>query len=93
MKQVGRYAVVGFELAGSIGVGFFGGRWLDAHFGTHLFVWIGLVVGTFAGFRTLFVTARDAQKALDAEDAADEAAGRGKGSAPQEEEEDDDRPN
>jgi F0F1-type ATP synthase assembly protein I len=70
VKQLARATVVGFELATAIVVGFFGGRWLDRHLGTHFLVWVGLLLGVFAGFRTLFVTAREAARALDEEDNA-----------------------
>jgi len=68
VKQFGRYAAVGFEFFALIAAGFLGGRFLDARFGTAYLVWIGLLVGTFAGFRTLFRMAQLEQRALEKED-------------------------
>ena len=58
-SSFGRYGVIGFEFAGSIGVGFFVGRAVDAHFhtgGTAL--WIGFFLGVLAGFALLVQAAR-----------------------------------
>ena len=69
-SSFGRYGVIGFEFAGSIGVGFFVGRAVDAHFhtgGTAL--WIGFFLGVLAGFALLVQAARG----LENEAAKDEA--------------------
>ncbi|WP_394825071.1 AtpZ/AtpI family protein [Pendulispora albinea] len=68
VKQLGRFAVVGFEFAALIVAGFFVGRFLDHRFGTGYLTWVGLALGTFAGFRSLFVMARLEQRALEKED-------------------------
>jgi len=59
LKLAARFASVGFELAMAIVVGFFGGRWLDGVFETKpVLGYLGLLLGIFAGFRSLFVLAK-----------------------------------
>jgi len=54
-KGVGSYATVGLELALSVLVGLFGGRWLDQKLGTHGWLTvIGLGFGIAAGFRSVY---------------------------------------
>jgi ATP synthase protein I len=66
LKLAARFASAGLELAISIVVGYFGGRFLDRHLGTGPFLeYAGLLLGIFAGFRTLFRLARTAQQAAD----------------------------
>jgi len=56
-------ASVGIELALSIVIGLLGGQWLDGKLGTKPWLMIvGLVLGSFAGFRSLIRTARKAQR-------------------------------
>ncbi len=69
MAKFGRYAVAGFELAALIVVGFFVGQFLDRHFATHVLSWVGLLVGTVGGFRSLFRLAQLEARALEKEDA------------------------
>jgi F0F1-type ATP synthase assembly protein I len=66
LQSLGRVATIGIEMAVSIAVGFFGGRWLDAQLGTEpWFKWVGFAAGLFAGFRSLFRLARKMRKELD----------------------------
>jgi F0F1-type ATP synthase assembly protein I len=54
MKTAGRVGAVGIEMAVAICIGFFGGRWLDGHFGTApILQYVGLVLGIAAAFRGL----------------------------------------
>jgi len=64
LQLAARFATAGLELALAIVVGYFGGRWLDARFGTTPYLtYFGLLLGIFAGFRNLFMLARGAQAA------------------------------
>jgi F0F1-type ATP synthase assembly protein I len=68
-KEYGRYGSVGLELILSMAVGYFLGRWIDRRF-FHEAGWatgIGALLGVYAGFRTLFRTAKRMQQ--DVEDA------------------------
>ncbi len=53
-----------------MGIGFFGGRWLDQRFGGGhgYFVVGGVVFGLIAGFRNLFRAAKNMQKDLEREE-------------------------
>jgi F0F1-type ATP synthase assembly protein I len=54
-------ASVGIELSLSTVIGALGGRWLDGKLGTTPWLMIsGLILGVFAGFRSLIRTARRA---------------------------------
>ena len=60
--RAARLASVGIELSVSTVVGLLGGRWLDRKFGTDPYLsLVGLLIGVFAGFRSLIRTARKAQ--------------------------------
>lgn len=71
MKALGRYGSVGFELLASMGVGYYGGRWLDGHFGTTYLKWIGFVVGVYTGFKALFRLSKQMQKDIEQQEALD----------------------
>jgi F0F1-type ATP synthase assembly protein I len=59
-------ASVGIELAISTVIGLLGGRWIDGKLGTEPYLMIvGLVIGVTAGFRSLFLAARKANRATD----------------------------
>ncbi len=59
MKLIGRFSSIGIEMVVAICIGFFGGRWLDVHFGTNPYLmYIGLVFGILTGFRGLVRIAR-----------------------------------
>ncbi len=69
LKGLGDYGTVGLELVISILVGFLGGRWLDGKLGTHGWLTlIGLLLGTVAGFRSLYRAAVKMRKETEAED-------------------------
>jgi ATP synthase protein I len=69
LKGLGDFGTVGLELVISILAGFFGGRWLDGKLGTHgWFALIGFVLGTIAGFRSLYRAAVKMRKETEAED-------------------------
>ena len=57
---------VGLEISIAIGIGYFGGRYLDGKFGTAPWLaWIGFAAGIGAGIKALIRVARDYQKSLD----------------------------
>ena len=63
LQLAARFASAGLELAIAIVVGYFGGRLLDGWLGTAPYLaYVGLVLGIVAGFRNLFLLARDSQK-------------------------------
>lgn len=87
MKAFGRYGSVGFELVGSMGVGYYLGHWLDGKLGTHWIAAVGFALGVYTGFRALWKTAQRMQKDIE----NDEALERGEDPwAPKEKDEDDD---
>ena len=62
LKLAARFASVGFELATAVVVGYFGGRYADEKLGTEPWIQvIGLLLGVFAGFWSLFKLARASQ--------------------------------
>ncbi len=65
MKSFGRYGSLGFELLGSIAVGYYGGGWLDRRFGTHWIAFAGFLLGCYAGFRALFKAAKTMQRDIE----------------------------
>ena len=69
MRAFGRYGSVGFELIASMGVGYYGGHWLDGKFGTHWIAAVGFLLGVYTGFRALFRTAKMMQKDAEREEA------------------------
>jgi F0F1-type ATP synthase assembly protein I len=91
MKAFGRYGSVGFELVGSMAVGYYLGHWLDGKFGTHWIAAVGFLLGVYTGFRALFRTAQRMQKDIENE----EALARGEdpwAAKEKDEDEDDDAP-
>jgi ATP synthase protein I len=60
LRAFARVGAVGIELALSTVAGLLGGHWLDAKFSTEP-VWtvIGVILGVIAGFRSLYLTARN----------------------------------
>ena len=78
-KQYGRYGSVGIELILSMAIGYYGGRWLDTKLGAHGWLtWVGFAVGVYAGFRSLFLTAKKMQRDIEAEERAERTAASGK---------------
>ncbi|MEM1029989.1 MAG: AtpZ/AtpI family protein [Myxococcota bacterium] len=55
LKASGALPTLGLDIVLSLGVGFFGGRWLDGRFGTEpWFAMLGLVFGLGAAGRFVF---------------------------------------
>jgi hypothetical protein len=68
MKSLGRYGGVGLELLLSMAVGYCIGHWLDQKFETGWIGGVGFLLGCYAGFRTLFRTARQMQRDIEREE-------------------------
>jgi F0F1-type ATP synthase assembly protein I len=82
LKGLGDYGTVGLDLVLSILLGFFGGRWLDEKLGTHGWLTvIGFVLGTIAGFRSLYRAAVKMRKETEADDERERGAKRDAGDA------------
>jgi F0F1-type ATP synthase assembly protein I len=65
LKSYGRYGSVGLELLLSIAVGYYLGHWLDGKLGTRWIAIVGFLIGCYAGFRTLFRTAKQMQRDIE----------------------------
>ncbi len=59
-----RYATIGLELALSALFGLFVGRWLDRRWGTDWISMVGLGLGVAAGYRSLWLTMKKANREL-----------------------------
>jgi len=82
LKGLGDYGTVGLDLVLSILVGFFGGRWLDGKLGTHGWLTvIGFLLGSIAGFRSLYRAAVKMRKETEAEDEREQRTRQGDGGA------------
>ena len=69
LRGLGDYGTVGLDLVLSILLGFFGGRWLDGKLGAHGWLTVlGFLLGTIAGFRSLYRAAVKMRKETEAED-------------------------
>jgi Putative F0F1-ATPase subunit Ca2+/Mg2+ transporter len=69
LKEIGRYGSVGVEFILTLGVGFFGGRWLDRRFSTGgALAWAGLILGISGGFLMLVVTSKRIQAQMEKDD-------------------------
>jgi F0F1-type ATP synthase assembly protein I len=87
MKAFGRYGSLGFELLGSIAVGYYLGVWADKKFGTHWIAFVGFLIGCYAGFRALYKASQRMQRDIE----NDERLARGEDPwAPKSKDEDDD---
>ncbi len=74
-KAVGRYGTVGFDLILSIILGYLLGRWVDRHVGGHGYVTVaGVIVGTYAGFRSIYVAAKKMEKEAERDERAQRRA-------------------
>ena len=61
----GSTGAVGLEISLAIGIGYFGGRYLDGKLGSAPWLaWIGFAAGVGAGIKALIRVARDYQKSL-----------------------------
>lgn len=69
MKAFGRYGSLGFELLGSIAVGYYLGTWLDKKAGTHWIAFVGFLLGCYAGFRALYKASKRMQRDIENEEA------------------------
>jgi F0F1-type ATP synthase assembly protein I len=68
MKAFGKYGSLGFELLGSIAVGYYLGRFLDRKFDTHWIAFAGFILGCYAGFRALFKASQRMQRDIENEE-------------------------
>lgn len=69
LRRVGSLSTVGLELALSIALGFYAGRWLDEKLGTEPWLeWIGLGFGLAAGALSLYRAVRRAKRLMEEED-------------------------
>ena len=68
MKSFGKYGSLGFELLGSIAVGYYLGRFLDRKFDTHWIAFAGFLLGCYAGFRALFKASQRMQRDIELEE-------------------------
>jgi F0F1-type ATP synthase assembly protein I len=71
MKAFGKYGGLGFELLGSIAVGYYLGVWLDKKAGTHWIAFVGFLLGCYAGFRALFRAAKKMQRDIELQERLD----------------------
>jgi hypothetical protein len=65
MKAFGRYGSIGFELIGSIAVGYWIGHWLDKKFDTHWIAFVGFLLGCYTGFRALWRVSKTMQRDIE----------------------------
>jgi F0F1-type ATP synthase assembly protein I len=62
-KGYGTYGSVGLELAVSVLLGLFGGRWLDGKLGTDPWLtWLGLGLGIITGYRAVWRALKTANR-------------------------------
>ncbi len=65
----GTTGAVGLEIGVAVGIGYFGGRYLDARFGTSPWLmWIGFGAGIGAGVKALIRVVRAYERSLTDED-------------------------
>ena len=65
MKAFGRYGSLGFELLGSIAIGYYLGVYLDKKAGTHWMAFVGFLIGCYAGFRALYKAAKTMERDIE----------------------------
>ncbi len=66
LKDLGRYGSVGVELIVSMGLGYYGGRWLDARWGTGGWLTgIGALLGVVLGFYSIWRTSQAMGREID----------------------------
>jgi len=76
LRQAGNLGAVGMEIAISIAIGFFGGRFVDRHFQTApWFMWFGFAAGIGAGIKALVRVVRSYQRAFPSEPPKDSDEG------------------
>ena len=65
----GSTGAVGIEIAVAIGIGYFGGQYLDRKLGVApWFMWVGFAAGVGAGIKALVRVVRSYKKTLDDEE-------------------------
>ncbi len=65
----GSTGAVGIEIAAAIGIGYFGGQYLDRKLGVApWFMWVGFAAGVGASIKALVRVVRSYQKTLDDEE-------------------------
>lgn len=69
LAALGGVSLIGIEMAVSILVGYYGGRWLDSKLGTTWVQWAGFAFGVAAGFRSLYRVALKEKQKLERESA------------------------
>lgn len=57
-------SLIGFVMAGCIGVGYFAGNWLDGRLGTQYWTPILVIVGVIAGARQMWITVSRIRKSF-----------------------------
>jgi ATP synthase protein I len=63
LKELGRFSAVGIEIVISTVLGMLAGSWLDGKLNTAPYLKvIGLILGTIAGFKSVYQTARKATR-------------------------------
>jgi ATP synthase protein I len=76
-KGLGSYGTIGLEFALSVLVGLLGGQWLDGKLGTEPWLMLaGLVLGSAAGFRSLWRIAAKLNREAEKEEARERDARR-----------------
>lgn len=69
MRSAGYAGAVGIEVLLAIGVGFYGGQWLDGRWGTAPWLkWVGLVAGMGAAIKALARVTKQYKKMLEQDD-------------------------
>ncbi len=69
----GSTGAVGLEIAIAIGIGYFGGRYLDGRLGTNPWLtWVGFGAGVGAAIKALVRVVRSYQRSLEEDEKADE---------------------
>ncbi len=67
-RAVGNTGAVGFEIAAAMGIGYFGGQYLDGRFhSTPWLKWIGFAAGIGAGIKALVRVTRSYNKTFPAD--------------------------
>ena len=60
LRMAGKYSAVGIEMCAAVGFGTWAGWWADKKFGTTPWLmWVGIVVGFGAAFKTVQRVVRD----------------------------------
>jgi F0F1-type ATP synthase assembly protein I len=72
LRLAAQYSAVGIEIAACVGFGTWLGDWLDRKYGTHFFLWLGLVIGFGAATQAVLRVIKSIrQQARTSDDAKD----------------------